>query len=107
DRDAPHLVRVEPRKVHVRDASRRKAQIAEDDVLYAFVEEVAAVRDRLRRLLLEQVEDDGEVVHAERPQRVLVLADLAEVLAVAIHAEHVSELALLDQLLELADARVV
>ena len=65
------------------------------------------MRDRLRRLLVEQVEDDGEVVHAERPERVLVLADLAEVLAVAVDAEHLAELARVDQLLELLHARVV
>ena len=37
-----HLVRVEPGQVHVRDASRREAQVAEDDVLDARLQEVAA-----------------------------------------------------------------
>ena len=33
DREPPHLVRVEPREVHVRDLPRGEAQVAEDDVL--------------------------------------------------------------------------
>ena len=65
------------------------------------------MRPRLGRLLVDQVEDHREVVDAERPERVLVLADLAEVLAVAVDAEHVAELARVDELLQLADARVV
>ena len=86
---------------------RGEAQVAEDDVLDALGEEVAAVRDRLDGLLVEQVEDHREVVDAERPERVLVRADDAEVLAVAVDAEHVAELARVDELLQLADARVV
>ena len=58
-------------------------------------------------LLVEEVEDHREVVDAERPERVLVLPDRAEVLAVAVDAEHVAELARVDELLQLADARVV
>src|ERR671929_85356 len=57
DRDPPHLVRVEPRQVHVRDLPRREAEVAEDDVLDAVREEVAPVRHGLRGLLVEQVED--------------------------------------------------
>ena len=66
-----------------------------------------AVRCRLHDLLLDQVQDHREVVDAERPQRVLVLADLAEVLAVAVDDEHLAELARVDELLHLLHARVV
>src|SRR5512142_2745226 len=52
DRDPAHLVRVEPRQVHVRDLPAREAQVAEHDVLDAFGEEVAAVRDAELRLLV-------------------------------------------------------
>jgi len=46
-------------------------------------------------------------VDPERPERVLVLADLAEVLAVPVDVENVAELAGADQLLQANDARVV
>ena len=84
-----------------------EAQVAEDDVLDALREEVAAVRDADLGLLVEEVEHHREVVHAERPERVLVRAHDAEVLAVAVHAQHVAELTVVDQLLELANAGVV
>jgi hypothetical protein len=58
----------------------------------------------LARLLADEVEDHREVVHAERPERVLVLADLAEVLPVAVDAEHVAERRRVDELLQLAHA---
>ncbi len=54
-----------------------------------------------------EVEHHGEVVDAERPQSVLVLAELAEVLAVPVEVEHVAELPGLDQLLELRHRRVI
>jgi hypothetical protein len=85
----------------------RQAEVAEDDVLDALREEGVPVRHRLRRLLADEVEDHGEVVHAERPEGVLVLADLAEVLPVPVDAENVAELTRLHELLELADAGVV
>src|SRR5690242_36924 len=107
DGEPPHLVRVEPREVHVRDLSRGEAKVAEDDVLDPLVEERVAVRRRLDDLLLDQVEDDREVVDAERPERVLVLADLPEVLAVAVDDEHVAELARVDELLQLLHRGVV
>ena len=94
-----HLVRVEPREVHVGDAARREAEEAEDDVLDPLLQVVHPVRDRLARLLLEEPEDDGEVVDAERPQRVLVRADHAEVLAVAVDARDLAERPLVDELL--------
>ena len=65
------------------------------------------MRPGLARLLVEEVEDHREVVHAERPERVLVLADDPEVLAVAVDAEHVAELAGVDELLQLQHAGVV
>ena len=74
DGHLPHLVRIEPREVHVRDLPRGKAQVAEDDVLDAGLQEVLTECDRLCRILVEEIEDDREVVDAERPQCVLVLA---------------------------------
>ena len=72
----------------------REAQVAEDDVLDARGEEVALpCATASLGSSSEQVEDHREVVHAERPERVLVRADDAEVLAVAVDAEHVAELA--------------
>src|SRR3712207_4960159 len=53
------------------------------------------------------MEHHGEVVDAERPECVLVLSDLAEVLAVAVKVEHVAEPARVDELLQLRDAGVV
>src|SRR5262245_14026454 len=103
----PHLVRVEPREVHVCDLPGREAQVAEDDVLDPVLEEVAALGRRRLRLLVEQVEDDREVVDAERPERVLVGAHDPQVLAVAVDAQHLAELAAVDQLLQLQDSGVV
>jgi hypothetical protein len=91
----------------VRDLPGGEAQVAEDDVLHAGREERVALRDGTARLLLEQVEDDREVVDAERPERVLVLADLAEVLAVAVDAQDLPELASDDELLQHRDRGVV
>ena len=91
----------------MRNLSRGEPQIAEDDVLDSFVEEGVAVGRRLDDLLLDQVLDHGEVVDAERPERVFVLADLAEVLAVAVDDEHVAELPVVDQLLQLLDGWVI
>src|SRR6266508_3316692 len=107
DRDPAHLVRVEPREVHVRDLPAREAQVAEDDVLHARVQKRVAASGDLARLLVEQVEDHGEVVNAERPERVLVLADDPEVLAVAVDAEHLAELPRVDELFQLPNAWVV
>jgi hypothetical protein len=46
-------------------------------------------------------------VGAQAGERVLLTPDLPEVLPVAVQVEHVSELARLDQLLQLAHARVI
>ncbi len=89
------------------DDSRRKAEVAEDDVLHARIQEGLAARPGLGRLLAHEVEDDGEVVRTEAPERVLVLADLAEVLAVPVHVEQAAELLGVDEVLELGDAGVV
>ena len=85
----------------------REAEEAEDDVLDPLLQVVDAVRDRLHGLLAEQPEDHREVVDAERPERVLVRADDAEVLAVAVDAGDVAELAAVDELLHLLQPGVV
>ena len=103
DREAPLLVRVEPRQVHVRDPPGGKAQVAEDDVLDAVAHERLAAREHLLRLLaVEQVQQHRDVVRAEAPERVLVLADLAEVEPVRVDVVDVAELAGVDDLLQLA-----
>src|SRR5579884_320579 len=107
DGELPHLVRVEPRQVHVRDLAAREAQEAEHHVLHARREEVAPLRGRDLGVLVEQVEDHAQVVHAERPERVLVRADDPEVLAVAVDAQHLAQFAAVDELLQLLHARVV
>ena len=84
-----------------------KAHVAEDDVLDSFLEKGLAARDELVRLLLEEVEDHREVVGAQAPERVLVRADRPQVLAVAVHVEHLAEGARVDDLLQLEDAGVV
>src|SRR5262249_55432145 len=73
----------------------------------AGVEERLAARQELARLLADQVQDDREVVDAEGPKRVFVLADLAEVLPVAIQVQHFAELAGVDDLLQPAYTWVV
>ena len=107
DRDPPHLLRVEPGEVHVRDHTRGEAEVAEDDVLDPGREVRVAVRPALGRLLVEQVEDHREVVDAERRESVLVRADLPEVLAVRVEVEHLAELAGVDEPLQRRHARVV
>ena len=93
--------------MHVGDLPRREAQEAKDDVLDPLLEVVHPVGDGLGRLLLEEPEDDGQVVDAQRPQRVLVRADHAEVLAVAVDARDLAELATVHELLHLAQPGVV
>ena len=107
DRHAPHLVRVEPRQVHMRDLPGREAEVAEDDVLDAFLEKRLAARPDLGRLLPEQQQDHRQVVDAEAAKRVLLRPDRAEVLPVAVDVEDVSEVAGVDDLLQLPYARVV
>jgi hypothetical protein len=61
----------------------------------------------LARLLPDQEKENRQVVHAKRPQGVLVRPDRAEVLAVAVDAEHVAELARVDDAFQRADGWVV
>src|SRR6476646_4788495 len=107
DGHLPHLVGVEPRQVHVGDLPGREAEEAEDDVFDALLQIVHHVRDRLAPLLAEEPEDHGEVVDAERPERVLVRADHAEVLTVPVDAGDLAQLAGFDELLHLPETRVV
>ena len=93
--------------MHVGDDSRRKAEEAEDDVLDARVEVRLAARPPFDGLLADQVQHDREVVRAERPERVLVRPDLAEVLAVSVQVENVAELSGVDHLLQLGHGGVV
>ena len=87
--------------MHVRDLAAREAEEAEDNVLDARMDRRASLRRCDLRVLVEQVEDHREVVHAERPERVLVRPDDSEVDAVPVHTQHVAELSRIDQFLEL------
>src|SRR6266550_3831223 len=89
------------------DLSRGKAQVAEDDVLHLWVEEGVPVRPDLTRLLVDEVQQDRQIVHAEGPERVLVRPDRAEVLPVAVDTEDVSEIAGVDDLLQPLHAGVI
>jgi hypothetical protein len=91
----------------VRDNARREAQVAEDHVLDSRVEERLAPCPDLDRLLLDEVEDDGEIVCAQAPERVLVAPDLPEVLTVAVDVEKSAEVASCDELFQLRDPGVV
>ncbi len=62
---------------------------------------------RARRLPVDEVQEDGDVVRAEAPERVLVRSCLAEVEAVAVDVVDLAELTRVGELLELADAGVV
>src|SRR3954463_16020729 len=107
DREAPLLVRVEPGQVEVRGAPGGEAQVAEHDVLDPGLRVGLAARVELVGLLVGQVEDDRDVVGAERPQRVLVRSQLPEVEPVRVDVVDVAELAGVGDLLQLLDARVV
>src|SRR4051794_3653589 len=107
DREAALLVRVEPRQVQVSHEPRREAQVAEDDVLDRPVHVALAERVQLARLLLGQVQQHRYVVSAQRPERVLVRAQLAKVEPVAVDVADVAELPRTCDLLQLVHARVV
>ena len=66
-----------------------------------------AAGGELERLLVGQVQHDRDVVRAERPERVLVGAQLPEVEPVGVDVVDVAELAGGRDLLELGHARVV
>ena len=101
DGEAALLVRVEPAQVQVGGEAGREAQEAEHDVLDALAHVALAARLDLVGLLAGEPQQHRDVVRAERPQRVLVGAQLAEVQAVAVDVEDAAELAAVDQLLEL------
>ncbi len=102
-----HLVRVEPRQVHVRDLPAREVQEAEDDILNSLVDRPAALGCDEIRVFVEQVQDHAQVVHTQRPERVLIGAHDAEVDAVAVDAAHVAQFARIDQLFQLEHGGVV
>ena len=81
DREAARLVRVEPGEVHVGDDARGELDVAEDHVLDAGRTYDSPRAADLGRPLAHEVEQDGDVVRAEAPERVLVGPHLAEVLA--------------------------
>src|SRR5918992_3946640 len=107
DREATLLVRIEPGQMHVRGEPRGKAEVAEDHVLDAVVHIALAHRAALVRLLGGEPQDHGHVVCAERPEGVLVAAQLTQVEPVRVDIAHFAELAGLDQLVHLLDAGVV
>ena len=78
----------------------REPQVAEDDILDPAAQERLAARPGLDGLLADEVQDHREVLRADRPERVLVPADLAEVLPVPVEIEDVSELACVDHFLQ-------
>ena len=105
DGEAALLVRVEPGQVQVRHEARREAHEAEDHVLDARVHVGLAEGVALVGLLPGEPQHHRHVVRAERPERVLLGAQLAEVEAVAVDVADVAELAGLDQLAQALEAR--
>ena len=93
--------------MQVRGEPGREAQEAEHHVLDPLAHVALATRLDLVRLLAGQAQQDRHVVRAERPQGILVRAELAEVEPVAVDVEDPAEVAVVDQLLELDDAGVV
>ncbi len=93
DGEAAFLVRVQPREVQVGGEAGREAQEAEDDVLDPLAHVGLAARLDLVRLLLGEVQDHRHVVGAERPERVLVGPELAEVEPVRVDVVDVAEVA--------------
>ena len=84
-----------------------EAQVAEHDVLDAGLQVALAARRHLDRARSPSRYSTTEMsCDAEAPERVLVLADLAQVLPVAVHVEDLAELAGVDQLLQLRPRRV-
>ena len=85
------------------DHAGREADEAEHDVLDAGLQVALAARRHLAGTLAGQGQDQRQVVRREAPERVLVLAHLAEVLAVRVQVEHPAERAVLRQLLHLRE----
>ena len=88
------------------DDAGRELEVAEDDVLHV-AEDRLPVGVALDRLLADEVQDDREIVGAERSEGVLVLADLPQVLPVSVDDQHASELSGVDELLQLSHTGVV
>jgi hypothetical protein len=86
--------------MHVRHLPGGEPQVAEDDVLDAARQESVALCAHFARLFLEEVQQDRQVVDAERPERVLVRPECPEVLTVAVDVENVAQLARVDDLLQ-------
>src|SRR4051795_6957033 len=107
DREPPLLVRIQPGEMEVGGEPGGEAQVAEHDVLDAGAHVGLAARVELGGLLVGEVQEDRDVVGAERPQRVLVRPQLPEVEPVRVDVVDVAELAGVGDLLELRDARVV
>src|SRR5579875_773962 len=99
--EAPLLVGVKPGQVQVGAQAGGKAQKAEHDVLHPLAHVGGAVGDRLGGLLAGQVQDDGDVVGAQAPERVLVGPQPAQVQAVAVDVvDALAQLAVVGQPLE-------
>ena len=84
----------------------RELEVAEDDVLDVRPHVALAARLGLDRPLADEVEQHGDVVGAEAPERVLVGAHLAEVHAVAVEVVDLAELVGADQLAHRRERRV-
>ena len=93
--------------MHVRHEPGVEAHERENDILDARLHVALADGVALEGLLAGKPQNHRHVVRAERPERVLVLAVLAEVQPVRVDVVHVAELAGARQLAELLDARVI
>ena len=93
--------------MHVRDEPGVEAHQREHDILDARLHVALADGIALEGLLAGKPQDHRHVVGSERPERVLVLAVLAEVQPVRVDVVHVAELAGAHQLAELLNARVI
>ena len=91
----------------MRREARREAEVAEDDVLDPVAHVALADGTGLDGLLVRQSQHDRYVVCAERPQRVLVRPQLAEVEAVGVDVVDLAELTRVGDLLQLLNAGVV
>ena len=101
------LVRVEPAHVDVRHRALVEIEGHEDDVFDPRLEIGLPTRRHVRGLEAEQVEDDGDVVGGEAPERVFVPAHRAEIHALIVDVVDVAELVRVDHLLDATDDRVI
>ena len=91
----------------MRGEPRVEADVGEDDVLDAVADVGLAAGGDLAGVAVGQLEQHRDVVRTEAPERVLVGAELAEVEALGVQVVDVAEVALFDQVGELADPGVV